>query len=91
MAHPQIDSMPVVVAVIHQLMELKIQIGMLRLVGKIQLFDLCLERSNASMSALVTMPTNQRVNAGSISTSISQISRTNSSSIGRTRARDSAS
>ena len=32
------------------------------------------------------MPTNQRVSAGSISTSISQMSRTKSSSMGRTRA-----
>jgi len=43
-------------------------------------------RSSSSTSACVAKPTNQRVSAGSISISISQMSRTNSSSIGRTRA-----
>ena len=83
MPHPKIDRMAIVVPVVHQLVELQVEIGVLHLVCEVQRFDLRLDALQfVDVGTWSTMPTNQRVSAGSISTSISQMSRTNSSSIG---------
>ncbi len=71
MLPPQLGSVPVVMSLIDQGVELGVEVAVLDLVGEIVRFDLALDPLQFSDIGFRRHPTNQRVRAGSIRTPIS--------------------